>query len=699
LLWNANNTMGFHRIDWDRLRYVATLTTISRYMKQIMRIYGQDPLIIPNGISSDLLHPVPKQTIQQVREALCSQGEFILMKVGRFDPAKCWWMAIDAAAQLKLSGRKVIFLCRGGIEPHGIDVLNHARDKGLIVKDICGAPVTWEEVIELIWQAGQADLYNLCFTMSQSLLRVFYTAADVVLANSKHEPFGLVGLEAMAAGGVVFTGPTGETYSNDREGAIALDTETADEIVLQVSGLINHAERVRTIRHTAPKIAARFAWENILEVLFEKVQLAACLQNVQSFAHRPVKMEKDLVIYTVVHQPRRLRLPALPIPRNASVEEVENCLFDDELNKYYFRKVAERCYYPATRKLIDLIENGPLKLTIGFSMTFIEQARAWDLHLLNLYQRLVAHPNVELAVVEPYHSFILVWDLPRFIQRMKQARQQLEQVFGKTPIVADTTEMMMSDTIYHALNQVGMKGAFIDGRPWILEWRQPTYLYKHNQGAMSLLARHYQLSDDVGYRFSNRSWESWPLMATSYVDWLVAAQGDLVLLGWDYETFGEHHRVDTGIFSFLEAFVHRVPTQGLQFCTASEAIQRHEQDACDLPLPVYHSTWAGSGGLEFFLGNSAQQAIFQLMMSAYNKALLTHNSEYIDLALRLAQSDNLHMIQWFGRSGSEAEVSAYFTPQEWWQLGPDQIVWEIQQVYRNFIEAMDGPLSLAKPSR
>jgi hypothetical protein len=29
--------------------------------------------------------------------------------------------------------------------------------------------------------------------------------------------------------------------------------------------------------------------------------------------------------------------------------------------------------------------------------------------------------------------------------------------------------------------------------------------------------------------------------------------------------------------------------------------------------------WAGSSGLEFFLGNSARQAVFQLMIQTYNK--------------------------------------------------------------------------------
>jgi len=109
----------------------------------------------------------------------------------------------------------------------------------------------------------------------------------------------------------------------------------------------------------------------------------------------------------------------------------------------------------------------------------------------------------------------------------------------------------------------------------------------------------------------------------------------------------------------------------------------------DLPLPALTSTWAGSGGMEFFAGDPARQAVFQLMIQAYNKALLTANQELADLALWLAQSDNLHLIQWLGRSGSEAEVSASFTPQEWGPLGPDRIIRKIQQIYKNFIAALD----------
>jgi alpha-amylase len=221
-----------------------------------------------------------------------------------------------------------------------------------------------------------------------------------------------------------------------------------------------------------------------------------------------------------------------------------------------------------------------------------------------------------------------------------------------------------------------------------MEWREPTHLYHQGKNRM-LLPRHYQLSDDVGYRFSNKGWWGYPLMADAYSHWVRQAWGDFVLLAWDYETFGEHHSKDTGIFDFMKRLPDEFAKRGVTTLTPSEVITRYRKASHELPLPAFPSTWAGEGGVEFFLGNPAQQAVFQLMLEAYNKAQLTKDKKVKDLALWLLQSDNLHLIQWFGRSGSEAEVSAYFTPKEWWNLGPSGIIWEMQQVYKNFIRALD----------
>jgi alpha-amylase len=421
-------------------------------------------------------------------------------------------------------------------------------------------------------------------------------------------------------------------------------------------------------------------------------------------------MVADLAIYTVVHQPRRLKLPAQPIPRGASVEDITHCLFDERMNERYFRKVAQYSYYPATRMFLDLVRQG-LRLSIGFSLSFIRQAAAWDRDLLALFQELVAEENVELIGVEPYHSFLFLLDLPAFVTRMQEMASELESIFGKRPVVTDTTEMCMSATLYNALDMAGFQGALLDGRPWVMGWRESTHLYRYGDdepfalplpkpsrvkqktngstNSPYLLARHLELSDDVGYRFSNRSWQGFPLYADTYADWLAHTWGDLLLLGWDFETFGEHHRLDSGIFDFMRSLPGELAKRNVTTYTASDIISRHREQAYNLPLPVYPTTWAGSGGMEFFLGNSAQQTILQLMGHVYGLAKMTENRELLDLAFWLTQSDNLHLIQWFGRSGPEAEVSAYFTPSEWWSLGPNGVIYEQQQVYINALHAME----------
>ncbi len=398
-------------------------------------------------------------------------------------------------------------------------------------------------------------------------------------------------------------------------------------------------------------------------------------------------MADKVAAYTVVHQPRRLKLPAQPIPCGASTADIERCLFDEKMNKRYLDKVATYCYYPATEIFLDLANDG-FKMSIGFSESFLRQARLWDQELLALFKKLASTRNVELVCVEPYHSFIPMIDSRRFQEQMSWGKANLAEQFGETPRVTDTTEMLMSDGIYQALCGCGFTGALLDGREWVMGWRDATHLYDMGKD-MKLLARHYQLSDDVGYRFSNREWWGYPLLTDAYAHWLKEARGDFVFLAWDYETFGEHHSRDTGIFDFMRHLPTEVKKRKMSWLKPSEVIETYCDSSHHLPLPPYPCTWAGEGGMEFFLGNGVQQAVFQLMLHAYNKALLTGNDELIDIALWLAQSDNLHLIQWFGRWGSDAEVSAYFTPDEWWQLGPSGIVWEIQQVYVNFIRAMD----------
>ncbi|HXM52619.1 MAG TPA: hypothetical protein VN913_04995 [Candidatus Binatus sp.] len=398
-------------------------------------------------------------------------------------------------------------------------------------------------------------------------------------------------------------------------------------------------------------------------------------------------MPNSLVIYMVAHQPRRIRLPAQLIPRGTPPEKMDPLIFDEQMDRRYFDKVAKYSYRPGTELFQSLVDKG-MKISLGFSVSLLLQMRRFGPDVLAGFQKLVSHENVELVAVEPYHSFIFYLDIGAFAERMAWGKRQLEETFQKTIAVTDTTEMFMSNDVYFQLQLSGFKGAVMDGRPWVMGWREPTHVYRYPNEEMRLFTRHYELSDDVGYRFSNRQWNGWPLMADTYATWIRQAMGEFVFLAWDFETFGEHHRADSGIFPFMHALHADFVKNKMRYLSPSEAITTFK-DAHEMPLPEYGCTWAGDGGMDFFLGNEAQQGIFRLMHHIYNKAKLTKHPHLIDIAMWLLQSDNLHLIQWFSKAGAQAEVSAYFTPDEWWELGGLGILREQQRVYVNFLRAMD----------
>ena len=276
--WNANNTMSFHRINWGRLSFTNTVTTVSRYMKHIMWGFGCDPLVIPNGIPRRALDPVDESAVASVRATL--KGDPLLFKIGRFDPDKRWNMAVETVARLKGMGMRPVLPIRGGIEPHGAEVIGNARALGLTVKEVRADGRSVADCLQALASAGPADVLDLRFFLPDDFVRIMYRAADAVLANSGHEPFGLVGLEVMGAGGIAFTGSTGEDYAIPFENSMVLDTADPGEIAGYVAHLQNHPSEKEEIRLGAARTAATFVWDRVLNNLVSKLEYIARKQGV-----------------------------------------------------------------------------------------------------------------------------------------------------------------------------------------------------------------------------------------------------------------------------------------------------------------------------------------------------------------------------------------------------------------------------------
>jgi len=297
ILWNANNVMGFERIDWLRLDFCSQITTVSRYMKHVMWDKGVNPLVIPNGIPDDRVRDADPEQVAKLRAAF--PGRELIFKIGRFSPDKRWNMAMDALAQEKGRGRNIAAVIRGGVEPHGAEVLANARQHGLTVVDV-KPPREVGPAIEFFTALPPADVYNVAAFMSDELISLFYSASDAVLANSGHEPFGLVGLEVMAAGGVAFVGSTGEDYAVPFMNAVVLDTDDPAEIGIALDFLRTHPGVAARLRSDGQETARSFSWQNvILDTLIGKLEYVARRQlvNPPAMAAAPVaaRAETDAV--------------------------------------------------------------------------------------------------------------------------------------------------------------------------------------------------------------------------------------------------------------------------------------------------------------------------------------------------------------------------------------------------------------------
>jgi glycosyltransferase involved in cell wall biosynthesis len=278
MLWNANNVFGFHRINWGALAFASTVTTVSRYMKFRMLESGQNPMVIPNGIPRASIQDADPEAVAELRAA--AAADHLCFKIGRFDPDKRWLMAVSAAGYLKRQGRRVRLVMRGGRESHGGEVFAHAERQGLSVADVA-APSEPSALSAILREHPEADVINLTSFVSDALLGVIYSACDAVLANSGHEPFGLVGLEVMAAGGLAVTGSTGEDYAQAYRNALVLETADPIELVTELNLLKQRPQLAASIRRRGRTTARQYTWEKVIDQLLLRVEFAAAQQAVR----------------------------------------------------------------------------------------------------------------------------------------------------------------------------------------------------------------------------------------------------------------------------------------------------------------------------------------------------------------------------------------------------------------------------------
>ncbi|HKW78060.1 MAG TPA: glycosyltransferase family 4 protein [Candidatus Limnocylindria bacterium] len=263
VLWNANNTYGFGRVDFPILRRVASITTISRYMRMELAKVDVEAAILPNGIADRWVAPVTAGDREVLRTAFGDRPTFV--KVARFDRDKRWLWAVDAIALLRDEGLRPRLLMRGSRSDYATVVGERLRGRGLTVERIALPSETTPTDLARAIGATHADVCFLDFFVSERALRGLYAAADGVLANSEKEPFGLVGLEVMACGGIAYVGRTGEDYAVPFGNCVVVQSDDPRELLTAHQKLRDELDVAAALRADGKVTARRFAWPRVLE--------------------------------------------------------------------------------------------------------------------------------------------------------------------------------------------------------------------------------------------------------------------------------------------------------------------------------------------------------------------------------------------------------------------------------------------------
>lgn len=368
----------------------------------------------------------------------------------------------------------------------------------------------------------------------------------------------------------------------------------------------------------------------------------------------------SVCFYFQVHQPFRLR--------HYTVFEKSPRYFDEFKNASICRKVANKCYLPSNRLLLDVIRRFEGRFKISYSITgvVLEQFKKYCPEVMSTFDALAQTGCVEFIGETYYHSLSFLYSSDEFLAQINKHSELIQQLYGQTPRVFRNTELIYSNELAKTIEKMNRFDAIItEGADHILGHRNSNFVYRPpNCKHLKLLLKNYSLSDDIAFRFSNPGWKEHPLTADKFAHWVnqVNGNGQCINLFMDYETFGEHQWEDTGIFSFMS----HLPEEVLKhpdnnFMTPSEVIDTYDAvDVVDVPRII---SWADTErDLSAWLGNAMQSNALHEIYKFENLIKQTQNEELLADWRRLQTSD--HFYYMCTKYFADGDVHKYFNPYE-----------------------------------
>lgn len=366
---------------------------------------------------------------------------------------------------------------------------------------------------------------------------------------------------------------------------------------------------------------------------------------------------KNLCLYFTLHAPYRLKRY-----RFFEIGQ-DHYYYDDFQTEDKITHVAQQSYLPANRTILDMIRssNGKFKCAYAISGIILEQLEQYAPEVIDSFKELAATGCIEF-LAEPYaHSLAPIFNANEWENQLKLHADKIESLFGLRPTTLCNSDLIYSDDIGDKAYKMGFKAMLIEGAKHVMGWKSSNYIYRSAPAPkLKLLVRNTKLSDDIAFRFSDYSWQDYPLDAGKYMGWIHSTPEEepIINIGFGYDALGINNNAQSGIFDFIKALPYFAMESGMGFMLPTEAAKKIAavDDFISCPYPM---SWSGEAkDLSAWCGNDLQnEALNKLYSVAERVRLCTDNSLKRDWEI-LQASDNFRYMSHSDAWGTNYE-SAY----------------------------------------
>ena len=225
--------------------------------RELIDLYDADPekvKIVSPGVDLDTFKPVDRDEKHRIREKLgIPMTDDVVLFVGRIQPLKAPDVLVKAVAKIVANDpsrrHNLRLVIAGGPSGNGM-----AKPLALQM---------------LARELGVKDVVDFIPPLSRPELADWFHAADVVAVPSHSESFGLVAIEASAAGTPVVAAAVGGLPTAVGDGGVLIETHDPAVWARELAALLPDIPLLDALGAKAAAHAQQFSWEHSVDALVQ----------------------------------------------------------------------------------------------------------------------------------------------------------------------------------------------------------------------------------------------------------------------------------------------------------------------------------------------------------------------------------------------------------------------------------------------